>query len=57
MVHGLSRPWWLGRHLGSDFANGTPAADANPQLSSDIVNQTAGDTVCQQAYPALSTQW
>ncbi|MFF2243895.1 LCP family protein [Arthrobacter sp. NPDC058130] len=43
-------------YLGSDFANGTPTADATPQLPADIVNQTAGDTVCQQANPALITQ-
>ena len=27
-----------------------------PQLPKDIVNQTAGDTVCQQANPALITR-
>ena len=44
-------------YLGSDFANGTPtAAAAAPQLPKDIVNQTAGDTVCQQANPALITR-
>jgi hypothetical protein len=43
-------------YLGSDFANGTPTADAATQLPADIVNQTAGDTVCQQANPALITQ-
>ncbi|QCB97564.1 LytR family transcriptional regulator [Arthrobacter sp. PAMC25564] len=43
-------------YLGSDFANGTPTADAAPQLPADIVNQTAGDTVCQQANPALITR-
>lgn len=42
-------------YLGSDFANGTPTADTTPQLPADIVNQTAGDTVCQQANPALIT--
>lgn len=38
-------------YAGSDFATGTtlPAAP----LPKDIVNQTAGDTVCQQANPEL----
>ena len=36
--------------------NGTPTADATPQLPADIVNQTAGDIVCQQANPALITR-
>jgi LCP family protein required for cell wall assembly len=42
-------------YLGTDFAAGVPAATAGGQvqLPSDIVNQTAGDTVCQQANPAL----
>jgi len=44
-------------YLGSDFASGTPTAGAAaPQLPKDIVNQTAGDTVCQQANPALITR-
>ncbi|SDP32417.1 transcriptional attenuator, LytR family [Arthrobacter sp. ok909] len=43
-------------YLGADFANGTPTAAATPQLPADIVNQTAGDTVCQQANPALITR-
>ena len=43
-------------YLGSDFATGTPTAAAGTQLPADIVNQTAGDTVCQQANPALITQ-
>jgi hypothetical protein len=43
-------------YLGSDFANGTPPAAATPQLPDNIVNQTAGDTVCQQANPALITR-
>ncbi len=42
-------------YLGSDYANGTPTASATPQLPADIVNQTAGDTVCQQANPELIT--
>ena len=42
-------------YLGSDFANGTPTATPTPQLPADIVNQTAGDTVCQKANPALIT--
>jgi LCP family protein required for cell wall assembly len=42
-------------YLGTDFAAGVPAGTAGGQvqLPSDIVNQTAGDTVCQQANPAL----
>jgi LCP family protein required for cell wall assembly len=44
-------------YLGTDFAGGVPTgattADAPVALPSDIVNQTAGDTVCQQANPAL----
>jgi hypothetical protein len=43
-------------YLGSDFANGTPTAAATPPLPADIVNQTAGDTVCQQANPLLITR-
>jgi LCP family protein required for cell wall assembly len=43
-------------YLGSDFASGTPTANAAPQLPSDIVNQTAGDAVCQKANPALITR-
>ena len=43
-------------YLGSDFANGTPTADARRSCPTDIVNQTAGDTVCQQANPALITR-
>ncbi|SFT71663.1 LCP family protein [Arthrobacter sp. ov118] len=42
-------------YLGSDFAKGAPTATPTPQLPADIVNQTAGDTVCQQANPALIT--
>ncbi len=43
-------------YLGADFADGTPATAGAPQLPEDIVNQTAGDTVCQQANPALITR-
>lgn len=43
-------------YLGSDFANGKPTAAPTPQLPPDIVNQTAGDTVCQQTNPALITR-
>ena len=43
-------------YLGSDLVGGTPGADAAVQLPSDIVNQTAGDVVCQQANPALITR-
>ncbi|WP_427131457.1 LCP family protein [Pseudarthrobacter sp. S9] len=43
-------------YVGSDFASGTKTGDAAPQLPSDIVNQTAGDTVCQQANPELITR-
>lgn len=43
-------------YLGSDLVGGTPGADAPVQLPADIVNQTAGDVVCQQANPALITR-
>jgi LCP family protein required for cell wall assembly len=43
-------------YLGSDLVGGTPGADAAVQLPPDIVNQTAGDVVCQQANPALITR-
>ena len=43
-------------YLGSDFASGTPTGRAQVPLPADIVNQTAGDTVCQQANPALITR-
>lgn len=39
-------------YLGTDFTSGT-AYGANVALPEDIVNQTAGDTVCQQANPYL----
>jgi LCP family protein required for cell wall assembly len=41
-------------YLGSDLAAAAPAGQV--ALPSDIVNQTAGDTVCQQANPALITR-
>ncbi|MCB5294347.1 hypothetical protein BJQ90_03814 [Arthrobacter sp. SO3] len=40
-------------YLGSDLVGGTPSGDAPVELPSDIVNQTAGDVVCQQANPEL----
>ena len=43
-------------YLGSDTAAGAPSGGASVQLPSDIVNQTAGDTVCQQANPVLITR-
>lgn len=43
-------------YLGSDLVGSTPGGDAAVQLPSDIVNQTAGDVVCQQANPALITR-
>ncbi|MDQ0756371.1 LCP family protein [Arthrobacter sp. B3I4] len=43
-------------YLGSDYTAGAPQPDASPALPPDIVNQTAGDTVCQQANPALITR-
>lgn len=43
-------------YLGSDYAAGAPQPDAPVTLPPDIVNQTAGDTVCQQANPALITR-
>ncbi|MFM9432665.1 LCP family protein [Arthrobacter sp. MP_2.3] len=42
-------------YLGSDPVGGTASKDAAVDLPSDIVNQTAGDVVCQQANPALIT--
>ena len=41
-------------YLGTDFTSGT-AYGAAP-LPDDIVNQTAGDSLCQQANPALIVQ-
>jgi len=43
-------------YLGSDLVGGTPGGDAPVQLPEDIVNQTAGDVVCQQANPYLITR-
>ncbi|MET4135834.1 LCP family protein [Pseudarthrobacter sp. PvP090] len=43
-------------YLGRDLVGGAADADAAVQLPSDIVNQTAGDVVCQQANPALITR-
>ena len=43
-------------YLGSDYTGGAKQPDAPAPLPSDIVNQTAGDTVCQQANPALITR-
>jgi LCP family protein required for cell wall assembly len=43
-------------YLGSDLVGGTPSGDAPVELPSDIVNQTAGDVVCQQANPELITR-
>lgn len=43
-------------YLGSDFASSPATGDAPVALPTDIVNQTAGDTVCQQANPALITR-
>ena len=40
-------------YLGSDLVGGAPSGDAPVDLPADIVNQTAGDVVCQQANPAL----
>ena len=40
-------------YLGADFAAGTPTDSAAAPLPEDIVSQTASDTVCQQANPAL----
>ncbi|WLQ06192.1 LCP family protein [Arthrobacter oryzae] len=41
-------------YLGADFLSGTKMGAA--PLPTDIVNQTAGDTVCQQANPELIVQ-
>lgn len=43
-------------YLGRDYAGATQQPDAPATLPPDIVNQTAGDTVCQQANPALITR-
>ncbi|ALV43396.1 transcriptional regulator [Pseudarthrobacter sulfonivorans] len=44
-------------YLGTDFTTGaTYGAGAGGALPEDIVNQTAGDTVCQQANPVLIVQ-
>jgi len=43
-------------YLGSDPASSTPTGEPSVDLPADIVNQTAGDTVCQQANPALITR-
>ncbi|KRE80619.1 LCP family protein [Arthrobacter sp. Soil762] len=44
-------------YLGTDFTTGaTYGAGAGAALPEDIVNQTAGDTVCQQANPVLIVQ-
>jgi phosphate/sulfate permease len=43
-------------YLGSDRVGGTPSGNAPAELPSDIVNQTAGDVVCQQANPYLITR-
>lgn len=43
-------------YLGSDLVGGTASGDAAVELPSDIVNQTAGDVVCQQANPSLITR-
>lgn len=43
-------------YLGSDLVGGNPGGDAPVALPKDIVNQTAGDVVCQQANPFLITR-
>jgi hypothetical protein len=46
-------------YLGTDFTTGGTygaSAGAGAALPDDIVNQTAGDTVCQQANPVLIVQ-
>ena len=43
-------------YLGSDLVGGTPGGEAQVPLPDDIVNQTAGDVVCQQANPYLITR-
>jgi LCP family protein required for cell wall assembly len=43
-------------YLGTDRADGTAPGSTPVALPPDIVNQTAGDTVCQQANPALITR-
>lgn len=43
-------------YLGSDLAAAAPSGGSQVALPTDIVNQTAGDTVCQQANPVLITR-
>ncbi|MDQ0820953.1 LCP family protein required for cell wall assembly [Arthrobacter sp. V4I6] len=43
-------------YLGSDRVGGAATGNPPVALPPDIVNQTAGDTVCQQANPALITR-
>ncbi|MET3811429.1 LCP family protein [Arthrobacter sp. UYEF3] len=43
-------------YVGSDYTGGAQQSDAPVALPKDIVNQTAGDAVCQQANPALITR-
>lgn len=44
-------------YLGTDFTSGTTyGTGAGAALPEDIVNQTAGDTLCQQANPYLIVQ-
>jgi hypothetical protein len=43
-------------YLGSDYTAGAKQPEAPASLPPDIVNQTAGDTVCQQANPAMITR-
>ncbi|MCB5275677.1 Biofilm regulatory protein A [Arthrobacter sp. SO5] len=43
-------------YLGGDLAGAVPSGGGQAALPPDIVNQTAGDTVCQQANPALITR-
>jgi len=44
-------------YLGTDFTSGTAyGTGAGAALPEDIVNQTAGDTLCQQANPYLIVQ-
>jgi len=43
-------------YVGSDPAGGTATGNTPVALPPDIVNQTAGDAVCQQANPVLITR-
>ena len=47
---------YVGSSPAGGAKGGTPSGGAAVDLPDDIVNQTAGDVVCQQANPALITR-